>query len=95
MQGTLLPHAMNVFETPSPPPAWQEPGFEGSLAYLRCVQDKAVPVFVQDMMMEKTGVEWIVGDIDTSHFPFLSRPSEVTEVLTKWPEMFSKVKAND
>jgi hypothetical protein len=70
-----------VFASASPPTAWQEPEYKGKLAYVRTMQDRAVPLFVQDMMMERSHVKWLVKDIETSHSPFLSRPKELTGLL--------------
>jgi len=85
---SLQPQALGAFETPAPPMAWQEPEFEGKLAYLRCTQDRAVPAFVQDMMMEKSQVMWLVKDIETSHSPFLSRPKELAELVMDCTNIF-------
>ncbi|EPE30397.1 alpha/beta-Hydrolase [Glarea lozoyensis ATCC 20868] len=88
MVRSLQPQAMGPFASDSPPTAWEEPEFEGKLAYVRATQDRAVPLFVQDMMMEKSQVKWLVKDIETSHSPFLSRPKELTNLLLECVDHF-------
>jgi len=84
----LMPHAFSVFHTPSPPPAWTEEDFKGRLAYVRCMEDAALTPTIQDVMIQGTGVEWVVRDIVTSHSPFLSKPAELTSLLKELAEEF-------
>ena len=67
------------------PPAWAESDFAGKIAFLRCTQDQALPLFLQDMFTEKSGVKW---RIDASHSPWASRPEETIRVLEKWAREF-------
>ena len=48
---------MKAFSSPAPPQAWAEAAFEGRLAFLRCTEDRALPIAKQDMFIEKSGVE--------------------------------------
>ena len=72
---------MSAFESPAPRPVWAEKEFEGDLVFLRCLQDAALPVFVQDTFVQKCEAEWTVRNIDASHSPFASMPEEVVKVL--------------
>lgn len=60
---------------------------EVPVTYLLCEKDKAIPVEVQKMMidkMEESGVK--VGRIEScqgSHSPFLSMPEKVVEVVVR------------
>ena len=40
-----------------PPPAWAEPEFAGTLGFKRCMQDQALPPFLQDKFIEESGVK--------------------------------------
>jgi len=88
MASSLLPHALKAFDSPAPPPAWAQPGFAGRLAFLKCRLDRAIPTFVQDIFTGKSGVEWKVRDMETSHSPWLSRPEETVKILTQWADEF-------
>lgn len=74
-------HATLAFESPSPPQAWAEPDFAGRLAFLRCTLDQALPPFLQDMFVEKSGVKWTVKDVECGHSPWASKPAEVVQAL--------------
>ena len=81
---------MLALDSPAPPAAWAEPEFAGKLVFIRCMQDQALPPFLQDMFVEKSGVEWKVKDIDTSHSPFASKPEELVKILVDVAEQFNK-----
>ncbi len=81
MNHGLLPHALKAFESPAPPPAWAEPAFKGRIAFLKCLEDQALPTFVQDMFLQRSGVEWKVKEIEAGHSAYAARPQEVTEIL--------------
>lgn len=48
-------------------------------SYIRCLQDRAKPGWLSDVVAERLGVVQLA--IDTSHSPFLSRPDELAELL--------------
>lgn len=86
---SLQPHAIRAFESPTPPPAWAEADFAGRLGFLRCALDQALPTFVQDMFVEKSGVKWAVRDMNCDHSPWANRPAEVVQVLQGFLEGFA------
>ena len=81
---------MHALDSKAPPAAWAQPEFAGRIAFLRCMQDQALPPFLQDMFMEKSGVAWKVKDIEASHSPFASKPAEMVEILGEWAQEFAK-----
>ena len=81
MEDALLPHAMLAFESPAPPAAWAEPAYAGKLAFLRCTQDAALPTFLQDLFIQRSGVEWTVKDIEASHSAYASKTEEVVKLV--------------
>lgn len=87
--GSLRPHAMLAFVSPTGNPAWAEPAFENKLAYLRCTQDQAIPAALQDNVIERSGVRWMVRDIDAGHSPWVSKPKEVVEAIIEFAEQFA------
>jgi pimeloyl-ACP methyl ester carboxylesterase len=48
-------------------------------SYILCLQDRAKPRWLSDVVIERLGVEPLT--IDASHSPFLSRPEELAELL--------------
>ncbi|KFY45988.1 hypothetical protein V494_00668 [Pseudogymnoascus sp. VKM F-4513 (FW-928)] len=86
---SLLPQSLAAFESAAPAPAWAEPAFAGKIAFLKCSADVAVPPFLQDMFMEKSGVEWLVREVETGHSPWASRPEELAEIIGGWVEVFA------
>ena len=86
----LLPLSLHVFTNPSPAPAWADAAYSGCRAYIRCSQDICLPTFVQDMMVEASGVDWIMKTFDTSHSPFLSCPTELADYVIALAVAFAK-----
>ncbi|KAI4287714.1 MAG: hypothetical protein L6R35_003026 [Caloplaca aegaea] len=84
----LLPHALLAFESPAPKQAWTEPAYQGKRAFLRCTQDQALPLAVQDMFVQRSGLDWIVNDVDAGHESYISRPSEVCEAVVGFAASF-------
>jgi len=48
-------------------------------SYIRCLQDRAKPVWLSDLVADRLGVAPLT--IDASHSPFLSRPAELAGLL--------------
>jgi pimeloyl-ACP methyl ester carboxylesterase len=48
-------------------------------SYVRCLQDRAKPLWLSEVVTARLGVEPLT--IDASHSPFLSRPAELAELL--------------
>ena len=89
LAASLTPQATLVFESPTPAPAWAEPAYQGKLAYLRCTQDRPSPLMLQDLFWQRSGVDWIVRNIESGHSPFASKPGEVVEFISELVEKFS------
>jgi hypothetical protein len=51
------------------------------LAYIRTLKDAAIPPAVQDMMMQGTGVQWIVKDIAAGHSAQAVEPEKLCDML--------------
>ena len=63
----LLPQASKPFELPA------ELAFEGKIASLKCIQDRELPLVVQDIFMKRRGAKQFGNDIQASHGAFASR----------------------
>lgn len=88
LEEAMIPHALAAFETPVIAPAWAESAFDGRRAYIRTLDDKCIPLFVQNMWIDKSGVQWDTADLKASHCPFISRAEDVAETsmefFKKW-----------
>jgi len=74
--------------TPSPPPAWADKAFDGRRAYVHCTQDQAIPAVAQTMMVEGSGVEWVVRTMESAHSPFLSDPEQLAGLVRDFVGIF-------
>ena len=81
---------MRAFDSPAPAMAWADPDFVGKIAYIRCMKDQALPPFLQDMFLEKSGVEWEVKDLEASHSPYASKPEELADILGELAQQFAE-----
>ena len=78
----LLPHCKSALMTPCGVSAWTEPPYKDCCAYIRCMDDAALHVSDQDVMLQATGVSWNVQSLECSHSPFLSCPADLVTCLT-------------
>jgi hypothetical protein len=51
------------------------------VAFIRTLNDAAIPISVQQMMLDGTGVEWIIRDIESGHSPQVSQPEKLTALV--------------
>ncbi|KAH7394352.1 hypothetical protein BKA66DRAFT_606552 [Pyrenochaeta sp. MPI-SDFR-AT-0127] len=78
---SAMAQGMTSFTTPVPPASWKSEEYKGRVAFIRTLKDAAIPLPVQQMMIDGTGVEWIIKDIDSGHSPQISQPEKLTELL--------------
>ncbi|KAL7958840.1 hypothetical protein V8C34DRAFT_281850 [Trichoderma compactum] len=69
---------------------WLDGVYDGRRAYIRCLQDGALPLAAQDGMLAQSGVEWIIKSLEASHSPYLSMPDELTRVVAEIIAEFAK-----
>lgn len=85
-----MPHSELALKTGPSAIGWNDKAYDGRCAYIRCLQDKALPIGIQDHLIARSEVEWVVKSLDSSHSPFLSMPGELTRVLEEIVEEFAK-----
>ncbi len=78
-----------IFATESLKPAWAEPSYQDRCIYLRCTMDECITASFQDALIEFSGVEWRVVDLDTGHCPFFGMPEALAKMLVKFAEELS------
>lgn len=89
----LRHHSYTVFSTPSPAQAYAEPAFEGRCVYVRCHQDKAIALALQDIFHGASSglVKWALEDIEgAGHSPFMTHRDETTAIVVKWADKWAE-----
>ena len=89
MEKALLPHAFTAFSSPVSRSAWAETALSGRRAYIKCTQDLALPPSLQDMFVDRSGVQWLVKDLDASHSAFVSKPEELAKLVCEIWEVWA------
>lgn len=47
-----------------------------------------MPAVLRDTFIQRSGVEWMVKDVEAGHSPWASCPEEVVKILDEWVSMF-------
>lgn len=81
LSASLVPHAILAFESPAPRPALVEPAYEEERAFLRCTRDQALPIVVQDMFVQRNGVNWDIRNLDAGHSPYINQSKEFFQAI--------------
>ncbi|MCJ1385458.1 hypothetical protein MMC17_008581 [Xylographa soralifera] len=89
LAASALPHAIQVFASPSPLPAWAETAFDNRRAYFHTVQDACLPEVLQKAWLEDSGVHWSVKEVDASHSAFLSKGEEVADLVSEFAKLWN------
>ena len=92
ISASFRPHSKMVFESACPPQAWAEEAFMGRLAFIRCTIDATMPPWLQDMYLERSGVDWLIRNIEACHDAFISRPEELAGLVVGFAKDFSTSK---
>jgi pimeloyl-ACP methyl ester carboxylesterase len=81
MANSLEPHSYRTFYSPVTYAAWKHV----PSTYLYCLQDAAIPIHIQKMMVEETGkgAEFRTETLDASHSPFLSMPEQMAKSIRR------------
>lgn len=83
-----MAQGMTAFKSPSPRATWDNEQYKGRVAYIRTVNDASLPVVVQQMLIDGTGVDWTVKDIESDHSPQISHPEKLTGILLELAKTF-------
>jgi hypothetical protein len=85
---SALAQGMTSFVSPCPRATWQDDEYKGRVAYIRTLNDAAIPLPVQQNMLDGTGAKWIIKDIESGHSPQLSQPERLTGMLVELAKEF-------
>ncbi|KAF2712413.1 hypothetical protein K504DRAFT_401252 [Pleomassaria siparia CBS 279.74] len=80
---SAMAQGMTSFTSPCPRASWDSDEYKGRVAFIRTLKDAAVPLPAQQMMLDGTGAEWIVKDIESGHSPQISQPEKLTALLVE------------
>lgn len=79
---TLRPHAWATKNSPATSASY----LEIPCAYLLCEKDRAIPIFVQELMIDKARSQGAIIEIEkveTGHTPWLVLPDEVAAFIKR------------
>ena len=85
---SAMAQGLSSFTSPCPGASWDSDEFKGRVAYIRTAQDHTIPAPVQQMMLDGSGVQWLLRDIDSGHNAQISRPEELVGVVVGLAEVF-------
>lgn len=86
---TVGTHSFTAFNSESPDQAWEDDEWDGKRVYVRCEQDQAVSVAIQDFFVSSTQVKWEIETLeDAGHSPFMSHVDKLTEIVEKYCEQW-------
>jgi hypothetical protein len=85
---STMVQGMTSFKSPVPRALWDSEDYKGRVAFIRTVNDAAVPLAVQQMMLDGTGIEWIVKDIESGHSPQVSQPENLAKIVIDLTKIF-------
>lgn len=77
----IRPHAVAPFHQPQPANAWDDAEYRLCRGFVMCTHDQAVPIVGQQAMIQYSGCDWAVAEIDGGHCAYIDRPSEVGEAI--------------
>jgi hypothetical protein len=83
-----MSQCMTSFTSPCPRATWDSEEYKGRVAFIRTLNDATIPLQVQQMMLDGTGAEWIVKDIESDHSPQLSQPEKLAAMLLELTKAF-------
>jgi hypothetical protein len=86
-----MAQGMTSFTSPVPRATYDNDAYKGRNAYIRTTKDACFPVEVQQMMIDGTGAEWIVKDIESAHSAQLSQPEKLKDILVDLAQVFEKL----
>ena len=69
--------------SPSPKQGWADEGFNGRRAYIRATQDTCLLLSQQTAMIDASGVEWMVEDMDAGYNICKTHTTPLTELVTE------------
>ncbi|KAL8861957.1 MAG: hypothetical protein Q9178_001827 [Gyalolechia marmorata] len=85
---SCISQSLTAFQSPCPAATWHAEAFKGRCAYIRTLSDRSVPYEVQNMMLEGSGQEWIMRDIETGHCPQLAAPEALSSIIIEIAHQF-------
>ena len=78
---SAIAQGMTSFTSPVPRATWDSDAYKGRVAFIRTLNDAAIPLQIQQMMLDGSGADWIVKDIESGHSPQISQPEKLTAIL--------------
>ena len=91
LESELRDHSLKTWMEPLAAAGYMDPAYRGRVAYVKTTKDNAILPEFQDKMMEESGVEWLVREMETGHSPFIVEPKVLAEILVEFAETWIAV----
>jgi hypothetical protein len=88
---SAMAQGMTSFTSPVPRASWDSDDYKGRVAFIRTIDDAAIPLAVQQMMLDGTGVKCITKDIESGHSPQISHPEQLAKILMDLTMSFESI----
>ena len=82
---------LTSWKSPCPRASWDEKAYKGRCAYVHTLKDQAIPYEVQGMMLQGSGQEWIIRDMDTGHSAQLVAPDKLVGIFLELARDFEAI----
>jgi hypothetical protein len=86
-----MAQGMTSFTAPCPRASWDADEFKGRVAFIKTLNDATIPPPVQQMMIDGTGVNWTLKEINSGHSPQLVKAEELKTMIVDLVESFQKL----
>lgn len=86
-----MAQGMTSFNSPVPRATYGDEAWKGRAAYIRTVSDATFPVQIQQHMIDASGADWIVKDIEAAHSAQISQPEKLTAILVDLAQAWEKL----
>jgi hypothetical protein len=88
LAASSVPQCLGSFTSPVPRASWDAEDFKGRVAFIRAINDAGIPLQIQQMMIDGSGEDWIVRDMESGHSPNVSQPEKLVEILVALVKLF-------
>lgn len=80
---STVSHGLTAFKSQCPVATWDAEAFKDRRAYIRALNDRALPYEVQNMMLHNIGQDWITKDIETGHNTQFAAPENFSSIIVE------------
>lgn len=91
---SAVAQGMTSFTSPCPRATYDSEEYKGRVAFIRTLNDAAIPLPLQQMMLGGTEAEWIIRDIESGHSAQISQPEKLRDLFVELAHSFEALGAS-